>query len=440
MTNQLKRDLSLYGLTMIAVGASIGSGIFKTPARIAGLLQSPALIFSVWILGGVVAMAGALTLAELGGMFPNAGGIYIYIREAYGRAAAFFYGWANLLVINTGGLATVGLVFAAYLNILIPVNQLFAAATLIVFSTVVNIMGVKMGEIFSDIFSGLKILGIAFIVLLGLFFVSSHTAAPNFSFSSGAHPAHLGEAFATALIGVLYSYGGWQHATFLAGEAKNPGRTLPLGLIFGASIVTLLYITVNFAYLRLLPVADMAASQAVASDAVQTIIPQGGKWIAALIMCSTLGTMIIFTMTLPRVYFAMANDGLFFKQLATIHPVYRTPVVAIVVQAAWALVLLFFMGTFDRIMGYVEFMDWVSLLAAALAVFIFRAKRKDMARPYRVFAYPLPPVVFCGVASWFLFMVLTGKDSWQSAAAGLGVLAVGVPFYLYFRKGDITRP
>ena len=433
--NHLKRDLTLFGLTMIAAGASIGSGIFKTPARIADLLHTPALIISVWVLGGISAIAGALTLAELGGMFPKAGGIYIYIREAYGRAAAFLYGWANLLIINTGGMAGIALVFATYLNILYPVNKLFAAACLIVFATVVNVLGVKVSEIFANIFGSLKILGIGFIVLLGLFFVAQNTGGqPDFSFSSGTQPDHLGDAFATALIGVLYSYGGWQHATYLSGEVKNPSKNIPLGLIFGAGIVTILYVTVNLAYLRLLPVEQLAHSEAVASDAVRTIFPEGGKWIAALIMSSTLGTMIIYAASVPRVYFAMANDGVFFKQFAQVHPTYRTPVFAIVAQSVWALVILFFMGSFDKIIGYEEFMDWGFLLVAASTVFVFRKTQKTMERPYRVFGYPLPPIVFCGIAGWFLFMILTGEHSWQSAVTGLVIMALGLPFYWYFKR------
>lgn len=429
---QLKQSLTLFGLIMVAVGSSIGSGIFLTPSDIAQHLPHPSWILAVWSIGGVVALTGALTFAELGGMFPQAGGVYIYLKEAYGRLAAFLYGWCILTVITSGAIAALALAFARYIDFLVPLGDkgiqvLGVVAILTV--TLINIFGVKLSEIFASLFTGMKLLGILLIVVFGIgFHVSGKEATPfDFTFEPIATTS-----FALALIGVLWSYGGWHHASYVAGETKNPGRTVPLAMMIGALIVTLVYLLTNLAYLYLLPVDQIGTSKAVAADAIHAIFAWGGTFVAALIAVSTFGTAGIYTMTAPRIYFAMAQDGVFFKHLARIHPVWRTPVNAIVLQSSWAVVLLLLWGTFENLIAYVVFMDWIFMTMAAAGVFLFRKKIPDHPRPYRTWGYPLIPLIFIGISLWFLLYTLIGKPA--QAWAGLALALTGAGAYGLFKK------
>jgi basic amino acid/polyamine antiporter, APA family len=263
---ELRRELSLFDMTMIAIGSTIGSGIFLTPALIAQALPSPVWILGVWILGGMMALSGALTYAELGGMMPRAGGVYVFLSEAYGGLAGFLYGWAYFLVANTGAIAALSIAFATYLGYLFPFvgeHVTLAGIAGIAAVTAVNVLGVKVGGVFSDLFTVLKVIGIAVLVVVGLGWGSSGTT--DFSTPLGNLPNGLASALTLAFVSILWSYGGWQHATFAAAEAKNPKRTVPLSLILGALAVTIIYVTVNIAYMFLLSPHDMAASTRVAS-------------------------------------------------------------------------------------------------------------------------------------------------------------------------------
>jgi basic amino acid/polyamine antiporter, APA family len=441
MKAELKQSLTLYGLTMIAIGASIGSGIFRTPGKIVAALHQPQLVIMIWVLGGIIALCGALTFGELGGMFPRAGGIYVYLREAFGDKVGFLYGWSNLLIMNTGSMAGLAFTFSSYMNHLMPVNETIMSIAIVIIVTIINIFGIKNSEIFTSIFTTLKVIGIICIVIAGAFFASNYTLA-NGSIVKGAlqlspptAPDNISKAIAIALVGVLWSYGGWQHTSYLSGEAKNPKKNIPLAMFIGALVVTICYVTVNIAYLNLLPVDTFANSKAVASDAISTISTTGSNWISILIMISTFGTLGIYAMSLPRVYFAMANDGLFFKKLTYVHPKYQTPIYAILIQSAWAIVLILFMD-FEKILNYVEFMDWVFLCLAGATIFVFRKRLKDADRPVKAFLYPFTPLVFCGVSAWFLYMTLTGEHSSTQALAGLGVLALGIPVFYFFKRNN----
>ncbi len=433
--SELKKDLTLWGLTMIAIGATIGSGIFLTPSKIAAYLMHPTFVLGIWVLVGIIALCGALTFAELGGLFPRAGGIYTYLREGYGELTAFLYGWVILTVINTGSIAAVAAAFARYFNYLIPVGDngltLLAVAAIIVV-TIINIYGVKVAELFSNIFTGLKVLGISIIILIGIFW--GLQAFPNLSLASGKQPVDITTAFALALTSVLWSYGGWQHASYLAGETKNATRNVPLAMIIGASIVTIVYVLTNIAYLKMLPVETLAHSKAVAADAIATVFPSGGKAVAMLIAISTFGTVGIYVMSAPRIYFAMAKDKVFFKQLANLHPKYQTPVTAIVVQSAWSIFLLLFWNTFENLIDYVVFTEWIFMFLAAVSVFIFRKKMKTVHRPYKTLFYPIPPIMFALITTWFIANSLFNKP--VQAIAGLILLAIGIPIFMYFKKNN----
>ena len=428
---ELKKDLTLYGLTMVAIGSCIGSGIFLTPAQIAEQLPSPILILLVWAIGGLMAISGALTFAELGARYPQAGGIYAFLREAYGDVVGFMYGWATFLVVNTGAIAALSLAFASYLAFIIPMDETLkkiVAIAAIISVTLFNIYSVKMGELFSNVFTGLKLIGIAAIILIGLFLGSADTN--DFSMSTVESDFSV-TAIGLALIGVIFSYGGFQHESFLAGEAKNARRNIPRSMVIGSSVVCIVYLLTNLAYLYLLPVAELTQSEDVAARAITSVYPGAGVFIALIIAISCLGTAGIYTLTSPRIYFAMASDRIFFAQLAKIHPTYKTPVNAIVSQSVWAIVLVLFWGTFADLIVYVLFTDWIFLTMAAISIFIFRFNKQEESS-YKAFGYPLTPIVFIGLSLFLVINTLIEKP--EQAGAGLLFLVIGLPVYIFFKR------
>lgn len=429
---RLAKELTLYGLIMVAIGSCIGSGIFVTPSQIAGLIPSSGLILVVWALGGIIALTGALTFGELGALFPKAGGIYVFLKEAYGGWLGFLYGWAYLVIITSGSIAVLSLAFTHYLGFFIPMNKTWETITsifTIAMLTTLNVFRAKFGEIFSNIFTGLKILGITLIIIAGFFMGDSSLSfgQPVFSGNSGATLS----GFGVALTGVLFSYGGWQHASFLAGETKNAARNVPMAMIAGASIVTVIYLLVNVSYMLLLPVSKIVSSDKIAADAVSTVIPYGGILIAGLIAISTFGTIGIYTLSAPRIYYAMANDGLFFRSIARVHPRFRTPVNAIIVQSVWSVLLLLFWGTLENLITYTVSVEWIFYTLAAAGIFIFRKKYRNAERAYKTTGYPVTPLIFILINIWFLFNIMINKP--LHMAIGAGFLLLGIPFYLYFK-------
>ncbi len=430
---ELRRSLTLFDMTMITIGGTIGSGIFLTPSLIARAVPSPLLILGAWAVGGLMAMAGALTFAELAALMPRAGGQYAYLTEAYGGLVGFLFGWAYFLVVNAGGLGALSVAFATYFGYFLPLGAVgtkVVAITGLLLLTAINVMGVKAGAIFSDVFTILKIAGIAALVAVGLAFGSAHTT--NFSFTASAIPGGLGAGLATAMVGVLWSTGGWQHATYASAEIRDPRRTLPLAMIVGTTVVTLIYILVNVAYMFLLTPAEIAASPRVAADAVSRVFGSaGGSAISLAIFVSTFGVVGIYTLTAPRIYFAMASDGLFFKRVAEVHPRFQTPAFAILAQSGWAVVLILFWGTFENLISYVVFTDWIFFGLAAASVFIFRRRLPNAARISRVPLYPFTPLFFVAMSAWFVAVTLVQRPA--QAWAGLAFLALGVPVYFYWR-------
>jgi APA family basic amino acid/polyamine antiporter len=430
---KLRKELTLYGLTMVAIGSCIGSGIFLTPSQVAGHLPSPWLILLIWGIGGIVTLTGALTFAELGAMFPKAGGVYVYLKEAYGDLFGYLYGWAYLLVICSGAIAALSIAFAYYLGFLIPMGNTgikLVAVTSIVVVTIINILRVKAGEVFSNIFTGLKLIGVAGVICIGFFM--GKPGLLRVQTGEAVSSDNLLVAFGLALIGVLWSYGGWQHASFVAGEAKNAQRTVPRAMIVGALVVALVYLLTNLAYLFLLPVDKIVGSESLAADAVSSVIPFGGILIAIVIAISVIGTAGIYTLSSPRIYYAMADDGIFFKKLAWVHPRFRTPVNAIVTQSVWAIILLLFWGTFENVITYVVFIDWLFFALTAFSVYLFRATRKDISRSYKTLGYPITPAVFIIISSFFVVNTLIEKP--KQAWAGLIFMAIGMIFFIYFKR------
>ena len=436
---ELRRSLTLYTLTMVAIGSTIGSGIFRTPGKIAAGVHLQEYVILLWVLGGVVALTGALTFAEMGSMFPGAGGLYVYLREAYGDAVAFLYGWFILFISTSGSIAAVVLVCAEH--ILYALGQgrdspaeIPLALGIIGLLTAMNVRGVNWGKWIADLFTGAKLLGLLILIAVGLLFARPDVAAINAS-DPVAHtpPTHLISALAVAFIGVLWSYGGWQHASYMAGETINPQRNVPRAMIIGALTVTTVYVLANVAYMRLLPMNEISGSKTIAADALSGVFAWGGWVMALLIAVSTFGTAGIYCMTAPRIYFAMARDGIFFKKIAEVHPRWRTPANAILAQSVWSAILLLFWGAFEELIEYVTFMDWVGLMLVGVAVFVFRIKRPEAPRPYRTPGYPLVPSVFILISVWFVAFTLYNEPI--NAWAGIAVLAIGYAAYLFlFRK------
>lgn len=433
-TPRLRQKLTSFDLTMIAIGSVIGSGIFLTPSLIAKALPSPMWILFVWTLGGIMALSGALSFAELGAMMPRAGGVYVYLAEAYGGLFGFLYGWIYFLVVNTGAIAALSIAFAMYVGYFITLSPLLikiVAIAGIVFLMVINVRGVKAGAIFSDLFTVLKIAGIVGLIVIGIGWGTGDVT--DFSAPMGDLSNGLGQALALAMVGVLWSCGGWHHATFTAAEAKNPQKSVPFAMIAGAIIITLIYVLTNIAYMLLLSPSQIAASPRVAADAMEVIVgPIGGSLIALAIFISTFGTAGIYTLTAPRIYYAMAKDGIFFHKVAKIHPKYHTPAFSIILQSLWAIVLILFWGTFENLISYVVFTDAIFFALTAAAVFVLRKQSPNVERPYRTWGYPLTPLIFIVIEVWFVLNALTEKPA--QAGAGIGFLILGIPAYYFWQN------
>jgi basic amino acid/polyamine antiporter, APA family len=435
---EFARRLTLFDLVLVATGGTIGSGIFRTPGQVAQAVPSLAGILGAWGLGGAVTLAGALTFAELGASMPRAGGLYVWLSEAYGDLVGFLYGWAYFLVVATGAIAALALVFAEYVGALVPMSPRAAIALAVgalLVLAVINIVGVRIAAAVGGALTLAKLLALAAIIALGLV---AGTHAPGAGTSALAGPAGPAPGLAAAMIGVLWSYGGWQHASFAAGEAKRPARDVPLGMVVGAAIVTLVYLLANVAYLRLLPLDAVASSPHVASDAVRAGVGSvGGSLVAAAVAVSALGSASVYTMTTPRLYWAMAERGLFFRRVAELHPRWKTPVRAIVLQTAWAIALVLAWGTFEGLVSYVVFVDWIFFALAGAAVFVLR-RRRELPQGYRVPGYPVVPLAFVGVSTWFVGSTLRGQPS--QAFAGALLLGLGVPVYRAWKRPSAPVP
>lgn len=431
MSNLLKKQISLFSLTMIAIGSSIGSGIFRTPSEIAGYLPSEGLMLLVWILGGAIALCGALTFAKIAEHFSKVGGFYVYLKEAYGELPAFLYGWSMLIVINTGSLAALSLVFTSYLKVFFPVSEsmeLVIAISSISLLTIMNILGVKLGSLFASIFTSAKLLGIISVIFIGfLFGTNADVSFTNIDFPTKTKNLSLISAFGLALIGVSFSYGGYQHATFIAAEVKNASRIVPKAMILGIIAVCAAYVFINFAYLKLIPIIQIASSGSVASDAISTVWTLGGKFISFLIVLSVLGTIGIYILTAPRIYFAMADDGLFFKKFAEIHTKYHTPFWAIIFQSIWTILLLIFWKTFSNLITYVVFVDTAFFLLTAATYFKLIKDKTVISK--------LTAIVFIAMCSFIVLNTLIEKP--QQAIAGIIFLAIGSVVFLYFKKNNV---
>jgi len=430
----LQRRLSLYGLTMIVIGSCIGSGIFITPSDVASHLQIPIYILFIWLAGGIVSMFGALSFSELGAMYPKSGGVYVYLKEAYGPLIGFLYGWVTLLIINTGALAALSIAFADFLSFFYEFSlfqKQIIGILLIVTLTAINLVGVNVSQLLANTFSGIKILAILVLLVVGLFFGTEGKEI----FTLPAESTLEIKPILFAFIGVFWSFGGWHHATYLSGEAIKPQRNVPRSIVIGTLAVTVLYVFANISYLLLLPMDAITSSTRIAGDAVATVISGGGKIVTILISISIFGTIAIYTMSAPRIYFAMAKDGVFFPELAKVHAKYSTPYIAMIFQAIWACLLILFWGSFIKVITFVTFMDIVFMMLAAIALFILRKKKPDVPRPYKALGYPLIPFLYVLITAAFVINLIISMSA--ESLYGLLILILGIPVYFYFKNKQV---
>ena len=430
----LDRTLGFKDLVLIVIGTVIGSGIFIVPATVLTQTEGaigPAML--VWLVAGILSLLGALTYGELGAANPDAGGLYVYIRDSFGPLTAFLYGWTTFFVISSGSVATLAVAFTGYLGQFMTVTPTMSkviAVLVIIVIAAINIRGTRQGSSVQNWSTGVKTLAILVmsVALLsrGTGFSGAVTVWPA-TFTPG-----LLSGVGLAMIGVLWAYEGWQYVTFSAGEARDAQRIFPRAIIAGTAFLIALYLFANFAYVAALGPDGVMASKRVAADSVSALFgANAGKLIAAVILVSIFSAANGITLTAPRLYYAMSRDGVFFRKLAEIHPRFRTPAFAIIAGSAWA-ALLAATGTFEQLLTYVVFSGWIFYGLGAMSIFVYRRRAPDMPRPFRVPGYPLTPILF--VLASFAIVLNTLFTQPGRALVGLAVVLAGVPAYLVWKK------
>ena len=431
--NELRRSLGFTDLLLITIGTVIGSGIYLVPSLVMRQTGGhTGLAFTVWAVAGFLSLLGALTYAELGAMKPEAGGLYAYLRDAFGPLPAFLYGWASFLVIASGSIAALAVAFANYLSPLLPFRVPGPIISLVVILVValINIRGTRGSATVQNWTTGAKF-GVLFLLsavltLRGTGGAGLPTApieVPNGSLAAG---------FGAAMIGVLWAYEGWQYVTFSAGEAKDPQRTFPRAISIATFLLIVLYLMANLGYVRALGPAGVANSQRVAADAIGTILgPVAGAVVSALILVSIFSALNGLILTTPRMYYAMARDGLFFQKLTSVHPRFGTPAFAIVTLTAWG-ALLAASGTFSQLLTYAVFTGWIFYALGALAVMMLRRSEPNAVRPFRVPGYPVTPILFVVAAIALVINTIVTQPGISSI--GLAFVALGAPVFFIWRS------
>lgn len=444
----LVRALGLGSTTLFVIGSVIGSGIFLTTGSMAAVLPSASLILIAWVLGGVISLCGGLTYAEMGAMYPRSGGTYTYLREAFGPTLAFIYGWAALVVFFSGGIAAVATGFAEYVSYFVPAVSSghvlwtlatpigpwkISAAQLVAVACIgslawINYVGVRFGNRVNVVMTIAKIAGLAALPLMAVLYAG---ASPAWTPVVPAVPRPAA-AFGVAMIAVLWANDAWYSVTWIAGEVKDPQRTLPRALIAGIAALTLIYVTVNLAYLYALPMSQLAGVTRVGERAATVMVgPNGARFVAMTVLISTFGNSAAAILAGARLLFAMAFDGVFFRSAARVHPRYRTPHIAVVALAAWSAALAL-SGSYEQLFTYVMFASILLHMIGGLAVFRLRRTQPDRPRPYRVWGYPVVPITFIGASAAFVINTLLERP--RESLAGLGLLALGLPVYWYSKR------
>lgn len=458
------RGLTLVAAASIVVSSMVGQGVFLKTRVMTCNVETPAMVMAVWVVGGLLTLAGALTLAELAAMMPKSGGIYVFLREAYGAKFGFLYGWMNFVIASVGG-TVLGVAFAIFLNVvtggafaaeILAINLAgwrvslssaqVIAVTIIAVVMLVNCAAVSFGGRVATFLTIFKIVLVAGIGASA--FVLADGDWANFALSSasgaceGVPQSTRGgfAGFGAAMLGALLAYNGWQAIVLLAGEVKNPQRNLPLAIIGGVLTVIALYLFVNAAYFYVLTpdeIANVSTNSSVATETAAKFLGLfASKLMAAALLVSTLGTLQINNMMLSRSLFAMSRDGFFFRALGGVSEKTRVPVKAVVVQALWAMILVFF-GSYDTLSDYYIFGLWIFYGLAGASVFVLRRKMPGAERPYRTFGYPFVPIFFLIGTAWVLVNTLLTKPT--QSIIGLVLIALGLPFYWYRQKRNYVE-
>jgi APA family basic amino acid/polyamine antiporter len=438
---ELDRGLNLWDMSLLVLGSVIGGGIFLTPSSIARSLPDARWILAVWVLGGVISLAGAFVYAELGAMIPKAGGMYVYFREAFGTLPAFLYAWLAYWVILAGAGAAVAVGFAEYLSVFFPglsnarvllalgplrvtAGQLVAVLATVVLSAS-HYAGVREGARIQGLFTSLIVVALLWLGLGGAFAPGPAAA------SSGAAPV-TAAALGTAMVAVFWTYYGWNETVAVAGEVANPSRTLPLAMLLGTGTVIVLYVAANAVFLKAIPPAELAATAQPAALAADRLFGPGTKRVIALaITAAAFGCTSASLVPGPRIAYALSRDGLFPSAFGRVHPRFRTPSFAIAVQAGWTS-LLCLSGRYDQLYTYATFAVVLAYAGTGLAFFVFRRRSPGLARPYRCWGYPAVPLFFVGCS--LLLAVNTVREQPVESLAGIAILALGLPVFVYMRR------
>lgn len=430
--NALKRTLSTTDLTVVVIGNVIGSGIFIVPAVVLRQTGSVTGAMLVWLIGGALSLFGALSYGELGGMDASSGGLYAYTRDAFGRFAAFLYGWTMFFVVCAGTVAALAVAATTYIGQLVTLDPWMTRAIPLLLILIIGITNVRGSRESAQVLNWTTGLKVVAIVVMSLLLITMGEGTTATAVNELVPPTSPINAAATAMISVLWAYEGWQYVTFSAGEAHDPQKSLPRAIAIGTAILIGIYLLANLGYLAALGPDGVAASDAVASDATAAVLgPWAGKAIAFAIVVSMYSAAHATVMTIPRVFFSMAQDGLLFKRLGAVHPTYGTPAAAIIAACVWAAILAM-SGTFDQLLTYVIFIGWIFYALGAVAVLVLRHTRPDAPRPFKVPGYPFTPLLFVLAAMVIIANQIVGDP--RQSAIGLGVVLAGVPAYVWWTR------
>ena len=436
----LNRTLTLRDLILIVIGTVIGSGIFLVPGlviRQTGGSIGVALL--VWLAAGVLSLLGALTYGEMGAAKPDAGGLYVYLRDALGPLPAFLYGWTMFFVIGSGSCATLAVAFTNYLGQFValpPVAAKIGAVLMIAVVMIINVRGTRQGANVQGVATAIKVAGILIMSAMLLAVGNGFARTPNVW--PAAWNGSLFAGVGLAMIGVLWAYEGWQYVTFSAGETKDPQRVFPLGIGIGTAMVIGIYVLANIGYIAALGADGAMNSERIAAESMAALFgPAAGKVIAAIILVSMFSAANGITLTAPRLYYSMSRDGVFFAKLAEVHPRFNTPAIAIVTSSVWAMVLAA-TGTFQQLLTYVVFVGWIFYAFGALAIFVYRRREPNLARPFRTPGYPLTPILF--VLSAAAIVINTIVTQPRNVIFAIALMALGVPAYYMWRSRLAKAP
>lgn len=445
---ELVRGLTVVDATLLTIGSVLGTGAFLTTSDVARAVPHAGLVLAAWLSGGLLAIAGALTYAELATMMPRAGGPYHFLKEAYGPLPGFLKGWVDFLVIMSGGIAAVAVGFGEYLgsfipffstkNVLVTADVLghpwkftggaFAGILAVLFFTITSVVGLRESAFVQNLLTVLKVGAMLGLAVVGFF----ATPVAHADFTAPLPSGSLVSAFGLAMIGVLWTFDGWYGITYLGGEVKEPSRDLPRAMIGGVSVVTFLYLLLNLVYLRAIPVVQMPDTSRIAEAAAASLFGAGAaKAVSAAVMLSAFGCIGSTVLYSTRTYLPMARDGVFFRALAVVHPKWRTPAACIIAQGAWT-ILLTASGTYEALYTYVIVVLFLFHAATGAAVFVLRTRHPEWPRPYRVHGYPWVPAVFVLTSLFFVVNALVERP--VESALGFGITILGVPAYLYWAR------